>query len=181
MNAKLAMVYRQLIILNPENADAHSHLGDACFRLEKYEEAMVAYREAIRLNPKDSLGHYDLAKACLKVGKRDLALEQYQILKTLDEELVNDLNRLITGRNSNIQTHTTPREIESKKSTHKFSFKQIVKHFVQSPGNSRLFRVYANDTEDISTQLFFLGGLFRGEIGYNNLLRSVTMDVSVSI
>ena len=35
--------------------------------------------------------HYFLAKAYLKMGNKDLALEEYEILKTLDEELANEL------------------------------------------------------------------------------------------
>jgi hypothetical protein len=39
--------------------------------------------------------HYRLAKTYLKMGDKDLALEEYEILKTLDKELANELLCLI--------------------------------------------------------------------------------------
>jgi tetratricopeptide (TPR) repeat protein len=91
----LALVYKQLVILNPGNADAHICLGDASYELEKYEEAIAAYRKAIKLNPNDSLSHYKLAKAYLKIGNKDLALEEYKILQTPDGKLEKELFNLI--------------------------------------------------------------------------------------
>jgi len=39
--------------------------------------------------------YYNLGETYLKLGNKDLALEQYEILKTLDEELANELLVLI--------------------------------------------------------------------------------------
>ena len=86
LRTKLALVWKQLVILNPDNADAHIRLGDACYGLEKYEEAIAAFKKAINLNPNDSLAHYNLVKAYLKTGARDLALEEYKKLKCPDEQ-----------------------------------------------------------------------------------------------
>ncbi|MFC1636349.1 tetratricopeptide repeat protein [Planctomycetota bacterium] len=95
LKAKLASVYKQLVILNPDNADAHIHLGDACYELEKYEDAIAAYKKAIKLYPNDPVGHYDLAKAYLKIGNKDRAFEEYKILKTPDGRLEKELFNLI--------------------------------------------------------------------------------------
>jgi hypothetical protein len=93
--AKLALVYRQLVLLNPNDADAHVHLGDICFEIGKYEDAIAAYKKVIRLKPNDSLAHYNLAKAYLKIGNKAMAIEEYNLLKTLDVELDKELSDII--------------------------------------------------------------------------------------
>ena len=98
--AKLALVYRQLVMLNPEDTEAHLHLGDACYKLGKYEDAIAAYQEVIRLNPNDSVAHYNLAKAYLKIGNKAMAIEEYNLLKTLDVELDKELSDLILRRSA---------------------------------------------------------------------------------
>ena len=102
IKAKLASVYKQLVILNPDDADAHSHLGDASYELGKYEDAIAAYKEAIKLKPNDSLGHYNLAKAYIQIGNGDLASREYKILKTLDRSLAKELADFIPKKNNKL-------------------------------------------------------------------------------
>lgn len=95
LKTKLASAYRQIVILNPDDVDAHVRLGDVCYELGKYEDAIAAYKKVIVLNPNDSLGHYNLAKVYLKIGNRDMAEKEYQILKTPDGKLEKELCDLI--------------------------------------------------------------------------------------
>ena len=124
-----AAVFKQVVKIRPNSADAHANLGEAYYYLGNYEGAIEAYKEAIRLDPNwpwthcclaftyqdlqryeeaikewkqviklepDIAGlHSILGKAYLKTGNKDLALEQYEILKTLDEELANELHGLL--------------------------------------------------------------------------------------
>jgi tetratricopeptide (TPR) repeat protein len=52
--------YREAIRLDPGDAWARNHLGDALYGQEKYAEAETAYREAIRLNPGNAAMHRKL-------------------------------------------------------------------------------------------------------------------------
>jgi len=44
--------YREILNLNPFNAEAHYELGNVLYAEEKFEEAEKEYAEAIKLNPK---------------------------------------------------------------------------------------------------------------------------------
>lgn len=70
-------------------------LGHSCCDSGQYKEAVEAYKQAIQINPNKGVIHYLLAETYLKMGDKDLALEQYEILKTLDEELASELYELI--------------------------------------------------------------------------------------
>jgi tetratricopeptide (TPR) repeat protein len=103
LKAKLAAVYKQLVLLNPDDADAHIRLGEACYGLGKFEEAIAAFNKAISLNPDDSLGHYNLAKAYLKMDNEDLASKEYKILKILDGTLAKELTDFIPKKNNKLK------------------------------------------------------------------------------
>ena len=61
-------VNRQLILLNPEDADAYNNLGIALEELGKWVEAMQAYREATRLSATFAKAHYNLGGLLKKTG-----------------------------------------------------------------------------------------------------------------
>ena len=61
----------------------------------QYEDAMGAYKQAIRLKPDSVKAHLDLGMAYLKVGDKGSALEEFKILKKLDQESANRLFNLI--------------------------------------------------------------------------------------
>ena len=52
---------------------------------------MNAYKEAIRIDPNFAPAHYGIGYAFLQKGDKAAALDQYKILKDLDENLANEL------------------------------------------------------------------------------------------
>ncbi len=54
--------YREILNLNPFNAEAHFNLGNLLFVQEKFEEAEKAYGEAIKYNPKFADAHNAMGK-----------------------------------------------------------------------------------------------------------------------
>lgn len=107
---------QRAIQLNPETEEAfrvdvikNTHQGqryplDYYFRAAayyakgEYDRAIIDYTRTIKIDPCMAPAHFELAKVHLKVGNKDLALEHYEILKTLDKELAEDLLSLIKGR-----------------------------------------------------------------------------------
>ena len=59
----------------------------------KYQEAVMQLSEALRLNPNFAEAHYNLRKAYLMVGNRGLALKEYEILKAMNPDLAERLER----------------------------------------------------------------------------------------
>jgi len=74
---------------------AHSALGDAYFRLKRYDEAIAAFKEAIRIKPDYAKAYYDLGVTYLQLGDKGSAMEQYKILKNLNADLANQLFNMI--------------------------------------------------------------------------------------
>jgi tetratricopeptide (TPR) repeat protein len=89
---------KQLVKTEPNNAHAHSMLGDACWNCDRYEEAIAAYKQAMRLHVNDPHVHYQIGLVYLEMGDKDSALEEYEILKNIDEESANELLALIRGQ-----------------------------------------------------------------------------------
>ena len=88
-------VLKEAIKANPEDATKCSELGDLNFYLGHNEEAVKVYQQAIRIQPGNARTHYKLAKVYLDIGNKDLALQEYEILKTLDEELAKEVHDFI--------------------------------------------------------------------------------------
>ena len=86
---------RQVIRLEPDNSAAHSMLGDAYWHCGRYEQSMASYKQAMKLQLDNPYIHFQIAQAYLKMGDKDSALEEYEILKDMDEELANQLQVLI--------------------------------------------------------------------------------------
>ena len=82
---------QQAIRLKPDAAEAYFVLGSAYGELGRWQEAVAALQQAIHLKPNDAEAHLNLGVAYLILGDRDSALEEYKILKTLDQNLANDL------------------------------------------------------------------------------------------
>jgi tetratricopeptide (TPR) repeat protein len=87
--------FREAIRLKPDYAEAQYGLGIVYGGLGRWEEAKKALKGAVRIKPDYAKAHIMLGTACLAVGDRDSALEEYEILKTLDVESANELIKLI--------------------------------------------------------------------------------------
>ena len=56
---------------------------------------MKAYKAAIRIDPDFAPAHYSMGYAYLQQGDKAAALDEYKILKTLDDDLAHKLfNRI---------------------------------------------------------------------------------------
>jgi tetratricopeptide (TPR) repeat protein len=65
--------------------------------LGRYQESKEAYRQSIRLKPDFAEAHYGLGRTYLMLNDRVGALEEYNVLKTLDpksaEQLLQNIPR----------------------------------------------------------------------------------------
>jgi protein involved in polysaccharide export with SLBB domain/tetratricopeptide (TPR) repeat protein len=81
--------------LKPGDADIHYKLGMAYYSSNQYKEASKAYEQAIKLRPDWADAHFRLGWMYYVLGKKDAARDQYKILKTLNSEQANTLQRII--------------------------------------------------------------------------------------
>ncbi|MHC4540412.1 MAG: tetratricopeptide repeat protein, partial [Planctomycetota bacterium] len=86
---------RQVVRIEPTDAHALLMLGDIYSDCGRHEDAMAAYRQAANRHADNAQAHYQLGEAYLQMGEKDLALEQYDILRSLDKQSANELLRLI--------------------------------------------------------------------------------------
>jgi hypothetical protein len=69
--------YREVIRIDPQNADAHLGLGLLLARQGRVEEAEAAYREAIRIDPQNADAHSGLFLLLAEQGRVEEAGEAY--------------------------------------------------------------------------------------------------------
>ncbi|MGO8989658.1 MAG: tetratricopeptide repeat protein [bacterium] len=70
----------------------HFNLGLALADLGRYPEAIAEYNESLRIKPDYAEAHYSLGDAYIKMGDRSSALREYEILKTMNQNLANSLH-----------------------------------------------------------------------------------------
>jgi tetratricopeptide (TPR) repeat protein len=63
--------FRQALRYKPDNAEAHSDLGNALQRLGQLEDAASEYREAVRLDPELAEAHNNLSNVLARLGRAD--------------------------------------------------------------------------------------------------------------
>lgn len=83
--AKAVETGEQAVQLKRDDPFVHNDLGVAYYKTGQYSEAIVQLKEALRLKPDDPTMLLSLAFAYIKAGDRDAAMEQYNVLKNLDE------------------------------------------------------------------------------------------------
>ena len=88
---------KQIIESEPDVAGVRLLLGQAYSQMGRFEEAITAYGQAVdtEIEIDRAQAYYNLGETYLQMGDEDSALDQYEILKTLDEELANELADLL--------------------------------------------------------------------------------------
>lgn len=87
--------YKQVIRLEPDDADAYFHMGEAYTELEQYPEAIEAYKEVIRLKPEYADAYNNLGVVYWFLNNKEASESQYNILKDLDTAMSERLYKLI--------------------------------------------------------------------------------------
>lgn len=87
--------FKAAISYRPDLAQAHWGLGLAYRQLGFYEEAIASFRKVILLQPNFADARFNLAEACLITKRKCTAIDEYLVLKELDEELAAQLFDLI--------------------------------------------------------------------------------------
>ncbi len=88
---------QEVLRLKPDFAQAYFALGLVYANMGNYRQEANAYKEALRINPEFVAAHYNMGLLYLRAGERDAALEQYKILKKLDEDAAHKLFDLTYG------------------------------------------------------------------------------------
>ncbi len=87
--------FKEAIRLKPDYANAHFELGLAYCGLGQWRQAVPPLNQAVRLKPDDAEAHYWLGRCYLMISDVGSALDEYKILKDLDEEWANELFKAI--------------------------------------------------------------------------------------
>lgn len=82
--------YRQVLRLEPNNADPYTYIAVTYVEMGHYEQAARAYEETVKLAPTDSSLRYELGLAYLKAGNRQRAIEVYNYLKVSKDSYAKD-------------------------------------------------------------------------------------------
>ena len=93
--------YRAAIQNDADLVRAHAGLGDALFRLKRYDEAGTTMKQALALQPDSSLArvlHFLIAEAARETGQLDEATEYYERALHIDPRFAQALNSLASLR-----------------------------------------------------------------------------------
>jgi len=71
-------IYRRIVAVRPDYADAYVNLGVAVAMKGNIDEAVTAFRQALKLKPENAETHYNLGYALSLQGKPDEAIEHYR-------------------------------------------------------------------------------------------------------
>jgi tetratricopeptide (TPR) repeat protein len=78
-------IYRQLIVLEPDNASGYVGLGSSLFFQDRYPEAQEAYAQAADLAPEMAEAHIGLGSVAMKTGDMETAMNEYSRALYLDD------------------------------------------------------------------------------------------------
>ncbi len=85
-------IYRQVLQVDPGNANGWCYLGIACYDLGKMDEAVAAYQQALRLNSNFPIAHNNLGNALSALGKLDEALACFDRALEMKPDYANAFN-----------------------------------------------------------------------------------------
>ncbi len=83
--------YKQAIRFRPDYIIAYNNLGVVYGRLGRYNEAIDIYKQAVKIKPDLVEAHNNLGFAYLAIGDKNSALAEYNILKSLNSKLADNL------------------------------------------------------------------------------------------
>jgi protein O-mannosyl-transferase len=90
-------VFEQVIKIKPDYAEAHYNLGMTYSALGRWPQAIDAFKQAVKFKPDLAIAHKNLGVAYLVTGDKNSALAEYNILKSLNpqlaDELLNQINK----------------------------------------------------------------------------------------
>ena len=89
---------QKALSLNGKDVKILLAIGEANYNLGRYEQAENSFGQALALNPDSAIVRLDLAAACLHRKHLDCALQQYQVLKSLDPALSTYLLKAFSNR-----------------------------------------------------------------------------------
>lgn len=79
----------------PNDAESNMKVAISHYELGQFDEAVKYLEAAIRAKPRWARAHYNLGLAFFKAKNKDAAIEQYDILKALDENYAKSLFEII--------------------------------------------------------------------------------------
>ncbi|MDF2550513.1 MAG: tetratricopeptide repeat protein [Chlamydiales bacterium] len=69
--------YKKILKEKPKNALAHTHLGMAYIRTERFNKAIRSFERALQADKTHAEAYYHLGRAYQLAGKRDQALRSF--------------------------------------------------------------------------------------------------------
>lgn len=109
------IAFKESIRFKPDDESAHCSLGSAYSRLEMDKEAIDAFKKAIKTKPDYVRAHYNLGLTYLFLNNSNAALEEYRILKDIDPQKADELNKEIVKFANTIKEEVTVQKEEPKK------------------------------------------------------------------
>jgi tetratricopeptide (TPR) repeat protein len=89
------VAFKQAIERSPDYADAYYNMGVMYWQQGQFNEVVEACRDAIKIKPDYVEAYYVLGLCYMALNEKSLAMEEYKILKTLDEPLADELFKQI--------------------------------------------------------------------------------------
>ena len=87
--------FRRAKELDPQITETQVLTGRAYLQAGLYSQAIECLKDAVRTDQQHAQAYYNLGRAYLRVGDRGLAMEQQEILQSLNPHLANQLLMLI--------------------------------------------------------------------------------------
>ncbi len=113
---------------NPDDANAHFHLGYAYFNHGLYKESIEAYKQAIRINPDDAKAHNDLSHVYNEIGMHEESIEACKQVIRINPDYADAHYNLgiaydfLNDRNSALRQYEILKSLNSKLANKLFDF-----------------------------------------------------------
>lgn len=91
---KAEQIYRQILKMDPNNADVNHLLGLIAYQVGQFEPSIELIKKAIAINPNQPDYHSNLGNALQKSGKLEDAITSYRNALRQNERHVDALNNL---------------------------------------------------------------------------------------